>query len=110
MRRNFGRFPFTPDPTSVTASPTACPFLVAQSVSRGHLTVQVMALIMGRHPRVHHHPAGLVSRGRVHPDRARSQAAGRHRHPVLPEPPVRGLRMHAAGTRPLSQLHVLNKT
>jgi hypothetical protein len=34
MRRNFGRFPFSPDPTSVTTSPTACPFLVAQSVSR----------------------------------------------------------------------------
>jgi len=36
-------------------------------------------------------------------------ADGSDNAPVLPEPPVRGLRMHAVHTRPLSQLHVLIK-
>ena len=34
IRLSFGRFPFSPEPTSVTTSPTACPLAVAHSASR----------------------------------------------------------------------------
>jgi hypothetical protein len=39
-RRNLGRFPFSPDPTSQTTWPTSKPFSVAHAVSRATLTIE----------------------------------------------------------------------
>ena len=80
-RRSFARFfPFQPGPD--LGHHLAHRMTVHRGPLRepGHLTVQVMALVMGRHPRVHHHPAGDPSAGtastQIVPDSRRRAGTG----------------------------------
>jgi hypothetical protein len=104
IRASFGRLPFNPEPTSATTWPTSIPALVAHSVNRPHLPIQIGTPIMAGHPRIQHHTL-VTRRCDVDQDRARGQPPKRHRHPNLTHPPIRRLRVHTHRPRPRRQLH-----
>jgi hypothetical protein len=70
-----------------------------------YLPVKVLALIRGPHASVYGgHPSGHGGRGLVDEDQPTDTGRG-DRELTLPEPPVRGDRVHPVRDSPLSQIH-----